>query len=153
MAADIEIKTCTMCRVKKPTSNYRSRGGKMRHLLKSRCNQCLHKANKTWVENNPIRVRGYRDRDPWTLFRRCSRRNITPEQFISVYEKQKRCCAICRKEIEIGNSAIDHNHKTGEFRGVLCKQCNRGLGMFLDSPFVLKNALEYLEDLGFYGEK
>jgi hypothetical protein len=141
-----------MCGVPKFVSHYRSRGGEMSHLLKSRCNQCLHKEHKRWVENNPVKVREYRDKDPWTLVKRCSRRNITPEQLIYTYEKQEGCCAICKKEIEIINSAIDHNHKTEEFRGILCKQCNRGLGMFLDSPLILRNALEYLEDLGFYGE-
>ncbi len=49
-------------------------------------------------------------------------------------------------------SAIDHNHATGEFRGVLCKQCNGALGMFGDSPATLKNAVEYLESFGSYGD-
>ena len=148
-----EIKTCTMCGAEKPTSSFRSRSGSMRHLLKSRCNECLKREHKRWVDDNPEKVRGYRERDPWTLVKRCARRNISPEQLIAAYEKQEECCAICKKEIEIIDSAIDHNHETGEFRGVLCKQCNRGLGMFLDSPFILKNALEYLQDFGFYGKE
>ena len=150
---DIETKICTMCGVAKSTSSFRSRGGSMRHLLKSRCNECLHQEYKRWIQGNPEKVREYRDRDPWTLIKRCSRRNINPEQLISVYEKQEECCAICKKEIEIVDSAIDHNHQTNEFRGILCKQCNRGLGMFLDSPFILRNALEYLQDFGFYGKE
>ncbi len=70
---------------------------------------------------------------------------------MDAYERQEECCAICKTEIEIMDSAIDHNHETGEFRGVLCKQCNRALGMFGDSPKVLRNALEYLEAFGSYG--
>ena len=39
------------------------------------------------------------------------------------------------------------------FRGVLCRQCNRALGMFRDSPTILHSALEYLELNGSYGDE
>lgn len=141
-----------MCGEEKEFSAFRSRGGNMSHLLKSRCNSCLYKEHRRWTVENPDRVREYRNKDSWTLAKRCARRGITPEQLITAYERQEECCAICKTEIELIDSAIDHNHETGEFRGVLCKQCNRALGMFKDSPFVLKNALEYLEAFGSYGD-
>ena len=149
---DTEVKTCTMCKKEKIISAFRSRGGSMRHLLKSRCNQCLYGEHKRWVNNNLDRVKEYREKDAWTILKRCSRRGITPEQLIEKYESQEECCAICHTKIEISESAIDHNHDTGEFRGLLCKTCNRALGMFKDSPKVLFSALEYLRDFGFYGE-
>lgn len=148
---DTETKTCTMCGEEKPLTAFRSRGGALRHLIKSRCNSCLCKEHRRWTEKNPERVREYRNRDSWTLAKRCARRGITPEQLIDAYERQEECCAICKDEIELIDSAIDHNHETGEFRGVLCKQCNRALGMFKDSPKVLRNALEYLNSFGSYG--
>lgn len=146
------IKTCTDCGEVKLLSDFRSRGGKMAHLYKSHCNTCLYKRHRTWTENNQERVDGYREKDPWTLAKRCSRRGITPEQLVDTYERQECCCAICKSEITLVDSAIDHNHLTGEFRGVLCKQCNRALGMFKDSKVVLKNALDYLETFGSYGD-
>jgi hypothetical protein len=112
----------------------------------------LYKEHRRWVEDNPERVQGYREKDSWTIAKRCARRNITPEQLVDMYEQQEECCAICKKHIELDNSAIDHNHATGEFRGVLCKQCNRALGMFGDSISTLRNAVEYLEDFGSYGD-
>jgi len=53
--------------------------------------------------------------------------------------------------MRIEESAIDHNHNTGEFRGLLCKKCNRALGMFKDSPSVLMSAYLYLTERGYYG--
>jgi len=148
---DTETKQCTFCGEIKPLSAYRSRGGAESHLLKSRCNTCLFKQHKQWVVENPERVREYRNKDSWTLAKRCARRGITPEQLIDRYERQEECCAICKIEIELIDSAIDHNHETGEFRGILCKQCNRALGMFRDNPEILKSAVEYLEAFGSYG--
>ena len=148
---DTETKVCTMCGEEKPLTAYRNRGGSQTHLVKSRCNTCLYKEHRRWTEANPDRVREYREKDSWTLAKRCARRGITPEQLIDAYERQEECCAICKKDVELIDSAIDHNHDTGEFRGVLCKQCNRALGMFRDSPEILQNAVDYLKMFGNYG--
>jgi hypothetical protein len=51
-----------------------------------------------------------------------------------------RQCEICG---DVGQ-AVDHDHKTGEVRGVLCHACNIGLGKFEDNPDLIKLALEYL---------
>ena len=148
----IEIKRCSMCGEEKPLTSFRNRGGSQTHLLKSRCNTCLFKEHRRWTENNPERVREYRAKDSWTLAKRCARRGITPEELVDRYERQEECCAICKTEIELIDSAIDHNHETGEFRGVLCKQCNRALGMFRDSPEILQSAIDYLKMFGSYGD-
>jgi hypothetical protein len=41
---------------------------------------------------------------------------------------------------------VDHNHETGQIRGVLCHQCNRGIGAFKDNIERMKRALNYLEE-------
>ena len=146
------IKVCKKCEAEKPLSEYRSRGGKQAHLFKSYCNTCLYKDHRQWVEANPERISNYREKDSWTLAKRCSRYGISPEQLVDRYERQEKCCAICKTEVSLEDSAIDHNHGTGEFRGVLCKQCNRALGMFKDSTVVLRSAVEYLEAFGSYGD-
>jgi hypothetical protein len=145
-------KTCVDCGETKALTAFRSRGGDTPHLLKSFCNTCLYERHRKWAANNADRVAEYREKDPWTLAKRCSRRGITPEQLVDRYERQEGCCAICKTEVALMESAIDHNHATGEFRGVLCKQCNRALGMFGDSLSTLKNAVEYLESFGSYGD-
>ena len=150
---DTGTKVCTMCGEERPLSAFRSRGGPLQHLLKSRCNSCLYKEHRRWTEENQHRVQEYRDKDAWTLAKRCARRGITPEQLVDAFERQECACAICHSEIRLMDSAIDHNHSTGEFRGVLCKQCNRALGMFRDSPAILHSALEYLKAYGSYGDE
>ena len=71
-----ETKTCAKCGQTKLVTAFRSRGGAQKHLLKSYCNSCLKEQHKTWVEKNPERVKEYREKDPWTLERRCRRYDI-----------------------------------------------------------------------------
>jgi len=55
-------------------------------------------------------------------------------------------CDICQQKCPSGNNlALDHNHKTKEIRGLLCVNCNRGLGNFKDSILLLGKAIEYLK--------
>lgn len=146
-----EGKTCTKCNEWKSLAEYRSRGGKLSHLLKSRCNQCQYEMHKEYVNNNPERVREYRAKDKWTLKKRCARHNITIEEFWTLYEEQDGTCPVCDKAITAEGSAIDHNHETGEVRGILCKSCNRALGLLGDSPETMARAEKYLLEQGHYG--
>jgi Autographiviridae endonuclease VII len=51
-------------------------------------------------------------------------------------------CGICgRKDVQL---CIDHNHRTGFVRDLLCVSCNAGLGLFQDSERCLANAIDYL---------
>jgi 5-methylcytosine-specific restriction endonuclease McrA len=62
--------------------------------------------------------------------------------------KQRGVCAICR---ERPAAHVDHNHRTGKVRGVLCFGCNGGLGQFQDNVQSLARAIEYVERDGFDG--
>jgi hypothetical protein len=145
-------KVCTRCETEQPISSFRSRGGSMKHLTKSQCNACLYEQHRDWIKRNLDRVASYREKDPWTLAKRCKRRGISPEDLVIKYELQDCKCAICKSDISLLDSAIDHNHKTMEFRGVLCKTCNRALGLFRDSTDILSNAVNYLKSNGSYGD-
>lgn len=69
-----------------------------------------------------------------------------------LYADQDGLCAICHKaetDTHQGRRkslSLDHCHDTGAIRGLLCGRCNRGLGMFLDSPEFLQAAAHYLEN-------
>jgi hypothetical protein len=59
----------------------------------------------------------------------------------------KKECELCGST---DNLHIDHNHETNEVRGVLCTNCNRGIGHLKDSPTLLLKAVKYLEKYGNY---
>lgn len=81
------------------------------------------------------------------------RYGLTEEAFWKLLDSQDRRCLICGDEFTPAGPkmAIDHNHETGEVRGVLCAGCNFGLGIFKDSPDRLRAALKYLLERGCYG--
>lgn len=144
-------KECTLCKRVLNKDDFRSRGGKLSHLKRSRCNDCLYKIHKEWVDRNEDKVKEYRQKDKWSLKKRCDRYGIEISELFNKYLEQNCKCAICSTSVDIEDTAIDHNHETGEFRGLLCKICNRGLGMFKDSPSIIMSAYEYLIQKGFYG--
>lgn len=59
-------------------------------------------------------------------------------------------CAICKsadpKTNKVKTWCVDHDHKTGRVRGLLCTMCNRGLGFFGDKQRLLERAAQYLAE-------
>jgi nitrate/TMAO reductase-like tetraheme cytochrome c subunit len=70
---------------------------------------------------------------------------ITENEYLTMLVLQNSQCAICKKDFVQGEACIDHNHNTGEARGLLCKNCNKGLGFLQDDAKVLSKAVDYLE--------
>jgi hypothetical protein len=90
-----------------------------------------------------------KERHLWNHYR------LKPHEFNSLWEKQSGKCAICENQmLPKGRAplsvAVDHNHETGEVRGLLCKTCNAGIGQLWDDPDILMRAAEYLIERGFY---
>jgi hypothetical protein len=71
-----------------------------------------------------------------------SRYGITQERYDELYAEQLGCCAICGKSGE--KLVVDHNHGTGRVRGLLCYNCNLGLGLLGDSVVIVAAANNYL---------
>lgn len=72
---------------------------------------------------------------------------LTPEDRQLLLNSQDGGCAICGKLDERsrhGRLHVDHCHKTGRIRGLLCNRCNRGIGWLLDSVDLLEKATQYL---------
>jgi hypothetical protein len=102
----------------------------------------LTRARKAkWVAENPDREKAIRRRGVLK-----HRYGLSPEAYEALLSGQGGYCAICGGEQLAGrNFAVDHDHKTNEIRGLLCSNCNMGLGAFQDSPDLLLAAAAYLE--------
>lgn len=74
---------------------------------------------------------------------------IGTEFYIAKIKESNGVCDICKNECSHGkNLSLDHDHNTGEFRGMLCASCNMALGGFMDSPQLLNSAIKYLKKWG-----
>lgn len=70
---------------------------------------------------------------------------VTVGQYNAMLKKQEGVCAICLEECRDRKVlCVDHDHKTGKVRGLLCNSCNRGIGLLKDDPDILRNAAWYL---------
>jgi hypothetical protein len=95
-----------------------------------------------WEKNNRLKyLLGRRNR--WNK----KRYGITLDDYLTMCEKVQNCCEIC------GNTpngrwkklCIDHDHKTGKVRGLLCEKCNTAIGLLGDSAEKIQHAIIYLE--------
>lgn len=69
---------------------------------------------------------------------------LTEKQYVALRESQGDRCAICGGEWTNGRPHVDHDHASGEVRGLLCGPCNTGLGHFKDDPGLIAAAIKYL---------
>lgn len=74
---------------------------------------------------------------------------LTREDYNYHYEGQEGQCAGCLVQLVIGYIMIDHNHRTGQVRGLLCQKCNCAIGLAQESPYVLEQLATYLRERGF----
>jgi hypothetical protein len=71
---------------------------------------------------------------------------LTSEAYKSIFVKQNKKCAICKMKLKKGKkTCIDHCHNTNEVRGILCWNCNVGLGHLKHNPTWLRQAALYCE--------
>jgi len=72
------------------------------------------------------------------------RYNLTIDDFNNLIKNQNNKCKICNNMFSKNAIDIDHNHLTNKIRGLLCPNCNTGIGLFCDNATLLKNAITYL---------
>jgi hypothetical protein len=112
---------------------------------------------KAWRQANPEKVREYAKR--WRknnpeITRVKQRRNslkrqygMSPQDYDALFAAQGGRCAICGTDKLTGRwsvFAVDHCHITNKVRGLLCNECNRGMGLMKDDPARLLAAVDYL---------
>ena len=145
---------CSKCERLLPKSMFYSSKTNKRGV-QSRCKDCNRKDKKKYYKENKEALQEYakRNKDVERNRRLLNEFGITLDDYYRIINDQGGGCAMCGiTEEEYGRSlSVDHNHVTGEVRGVLCNNCNLGLGMLKDNIDILRAGLKYLEDRGSYG--
>lgn len=151
-----KVKICTKCNDEKSLLLFNKGSGKFGR--RSICRDCCMKSSKQryysdpersrvngvrWRAANPDRTRGFEWKKKFWP-------HLSVDEAISEYAKlfsaQEGRCRICKKhksELTQGLS-VDHCHRTNKIRGLLCGNCNRGIGIFFDDSALLKTASEYI---------
>lgn len=142
------MKTCTKCKLEKDLEDFHKSksGSQWRQSICKPCNvergreeyhknPSKNKAKvKAWTKLNPEKVRGYQRKIKYGL---------TVGGFQTMLSEQANCCACCGDEFD-KPPHVDHCHRSGKIRGLLCRPCNVGLGNFKESPIRLKKAASYI---------
>lgn len=96
-----------------------------------------NKVARQWRKKNPLNCRGFNLKKKF---------GITYQEYENILKSQNNGCKICGSTHQYKKAlAVDHCHKTGKIRAILCDNCNKGLGNFQDSPALLEKAIEYLK--------
>lgn len=144
-------KCCKICHKEK---SFRLFYQQHKRWYSSYCKSCHCEYDRKRYQGNlaAARARGieyhWRNRAAVLERNRFRRYGITTEQFSALLKKQLKCCAICKSKKPGGSGTwhVDHKHGTKIVRGLLCNNCNIGIGYLKDSHKVLIAAARYLKD-------
>ena len=107
------------------------------------------KHNKHYRFNSPCKICANitRNIDYHKAYQRKRNYNLTTKEYDVKLIEQNYSCAICNihRDDYSKDFAVDHCHKTGKVRALLCNNCNLGLGFFKDSSSIIKKAIVYLD--------
>ena len=151
------MKICIKCNTEKDSSEFAYNGSNKGDGRRARCKCCENKSQAEWRVSNPERIKEYWRRaskkhyEKNYLARNLSRRanlyGISKDEIAALYVLCDSKCRICgrpEKDRKNGVLHIDHCHKSGRVRGLLCYRCNIGIGMFDDNKDLMASAITYL---------
>lgn len=162
----METKICTLCKQEKPMGDF-YKDAAQRDGIHSQCNLCMSAYKKQHQKNNQIKYNEYarkyrknnpeKSKDSQRRYRENHadkilnssfkhRFNITLDDYNKMLTDQNGVCAICGETNKTGaRLAVDHNHITGEIRGLLCMKCNVAVGKWGEDMQLFEKTLSYLK--------
>ena len=159
------MKRCKKCGETKPLTEFHQATG-MRDGYRSECKECSRAIRRAWYvanrEHAIAEVKRWQQENKEHLheYRREYRKRrkaedrdghlrrtfgITQADYEALLVSQGGGCAICAKRPGKISLHVDHDHETGEIRGLLCVGCNNALGQFHDDAALLDRAISYVE--------
>ena len=138
-----EMKQCKKCKQWKPFEMYSYKRPKNRKPgLQPRCKSCCSEDTRIWnLKNKETSRERYLQR----------RYQMSENEYDSMLLFQNNRCLLC--DVEFNDTkfgpdfpVVDHCHTSGKVRGILCNECNRGLGYFHDNPEALSKAASYVQN-------
>lgn len=141
------MKRCSICKSLKATSEFYKSASTKDGLL-SGCKRCRYIRENKNPEKQQGRSRKWRALNPekhHATERNCRIKRtygITQYEFDVLASKQNYSCLICTRKPK--RLVVDHDHGTGEIRGLLCASCNCGIGYLRDDPSIVHSAYRYL---------
>ena len=150
---------CKYCKEDKPKTAFRRSTSKLKSGLRSdavgkQCIECINRGSRKLYEDRTGPTGRYRREHGWRCagILNCDGNQFTHTDFDTLWEEQDGKCSCCEKQMDpVGTTkwkplspCVDHNHDTYIARGILCFNCNRGIGMFNDDVKIVERVLFYL---------
>lgn len=147
-------KICSKCKTEKDCTEFNRREN---NRLSSWCKSCVKIKTSEWEKKNKSKKKIYMVK--WNNSNKDVKRNaelkckygITLEQYNKMLKSQQYRCAICGNTGNGKALHLDHNHITGQVRGLICYNCNTGLGQFKTDEHndkLLMLATQYIRRIG-----
>lgn len=132
---------CDDCQAEKPASEFPTRGPRAYKTCRGCCRKIAVRTSKTkHADKNSRWNKDYYARNKRDI--KARKYGTTPLNLLIMEHAQGGRCAICGVIENLLH--IDHSHRTGQVRGLLCLACNRGMGLLGDNPLTLMKAAVYL---------
>lgn len=141
------FKVCSKCKKEKHFSEFH-RNKSSKDKLRSICKNCQNTCNRNYYHKPQNKEKISKKQKEYFKNKRLKDRyGITSKIWSEMFDEQKGKCAICGKHQENLKISlcVDHNHKTGKVRGLLCQSCNAKLAIVENKKF-LEFAIRYLNN-------
>lgn len=143
---DNRTKVCRGCKFSLPIEHF-ARVSQFSKYRRARCRPCIVKQSAAWMASD-------RGKRVYSNARFLRLYGITVEQYDELFKVQGGVCAICKKPESTKRRrrddsrmlSVDHCHKTGKVRGLLCHGCNAGIALFREDPEALRRAAQFLRN-------
>ena len=136
----------------------RLRAAMWRSENREKAREISRRSNEKRKAENPELVRAYqlsyreKNREILGDKERQRRFGITRQEYAEMFHRQNGVCAICSQPEtatrlgKVKALSVDHNHKTGSVRGLLCSDCNTGIGKLKEDRNIFLSAIQYLDE-------